>query len=186
MRLAPLAALLLVAGCSLLARSAPVQDRYFTPELTSAVVTAQKGATALRLGRVASSAVLRDRIVHRDSPVELGKYETYRWTDDPAVFVREALHRALFDRGPLRETDENLPVLDVDVLAFEEVRHGSARAGRVQLRWTLHDAKGFVDGMVTSEQPARSDDMEAIVLAISAALRDAAAKVAVEVSSRLR
>ena len=179
------ALLVFVFGCSLLSRSEPVTDRYFAPELTSASVHVEKAAAALRLGRVTASESLRAKIVHRDSSTELGKYETLRWADDPDVYVRESLRRALFDQGGLRETDDDLPSLDVDVLAFEEVRRGKQRSGRVQLRWRLHDEHGFADGLVTSEVPATSDDIDAIVRAISTALGDVTSQVKNEVRARL-
>jgi uncharacterized lipoprotein YmbA len=177
-------ALIALAGCSLLPASAPPNDRYFTPELTSATVHAPKSSSTLRLGPVSST--VHTKIVHRDSATEVGMYDTLRWADEPEVFVREALRRALFDRGALRESDDDLPTLDVDVLAFEEVRHGSARSGRVQLRWRLHDDKGYSDGLVTSEVPAKSSTIDAIVEAISDALAESTEHLASEVATRLR
>jgi uncharacterized lipoprotein YmbA len=178
------ATLIAVAGCSLLPSSGPVNDRYFTPELTSATIHAPKSSTTLRLGPVSST--VHTKIVHRDSATEVGMYDTLRWANEPEVFVREALRRALFDRGALRESDDDLPTLDVDVLAFEEVRRGSARSGRVQLRWRLHDDKGSSDGLVTAEVPAKATTIDAIVDAISAALAEATEHLASEVATRLR
>ena len=178
----------LFCGCSLTERSTPVPNRYFTPEIPTAHASAEHGTIPLRLDRVTSSSALRDRIVHRDSPVELGMYETLRWTDNPEVFVRESLDRALFERGPFRsDTDEDTPALDIDVLAFEEARSGHARAGLVRLRWHLNqDGKTIASGVASAEKPARANDIDSIVVAISNALREATSQVVRDVLAQIK
>lgn len=185
-----------LGGCALTSNAPPVDVRYFSPEalhgaygaapvrLTAADVEAPK----LRLGRVRSASYLRSRIVYRTSGVELGTYDDRRWTEDPDVYVRRSLDRALFHERPLAEVlSGDAPVLDVDVVAFEEDRRGAARSGRVELEYVLHDDRNVLaSGRIAVERPARSSAMRDIVAAIAAALDEAAAKTADVVAARIR
>ena len=181
------ALLLIVTGCSLggalTAKAGPTDLRYYSPEglevRTTNAVLAKPAAPALRLGRVTSGPSLRTHIVYRESSYELGMYDTLRWTDNPEVFVRRALERALFDDGAARESESgDVPTLDVEVVAFEELRSGIRRAGRVELRYTLHDDDRVLDsGTVVMERPADGNDMGAIVPAIAEAMQGAVAEV---------
>jgi cholesterol transport system auxiliary component len=183
-RCLPLLALL--AGCSLMAKGTPVDIRYFSPE--SAAATAPRSpstpaghaAATLEIGRITSSASLRSRIAHRESAYEVGLYETRRWTDDPEVYVRRALTHELFDHGAfVHAVDGRHPILDVEVVAFEELRNGPAAAGRVALRYELHDEHAVLaDGVVTATRPAAGSDFDAVVAAISAALAEATTELA--------
>jgi ABC-type uncharacterized transport system auxiliary subunit len=129
---------------------------------------------------VTSSPTLRYRIVHRESAVEIGLYETLRWTDNPDVYVRRALVRALFDDGALGQgVGGALPALDVEVLGFEEVRTTGAHTGRVMLRYELHDSRTVLaGGVVTAERPVTAGGFDAVVVAIGEALRGATNQVA--------
>jgi cholesterol transport system auxiliary component len=185
---------LILTGCSLGALTAgPAQTplRYFSPEgqeveTTSAASSA--GAPEVRVGHVTSSASLRTRIVHRDSAYELGMYETLRWTDNPEVYVRRNLDHALFDRGAARQAEsDSAPTLDVEVVAFEEVRSRSKRSGRVELRYTLSDDTHIIDsGTAAAERPAEDSSMAAIVAAIGQAMSQATSSLTARVTSRLR
>lgn len=177
-------ALIVLAGCALTSRSAPLELRYFAPP-AGAVAAAPAGEprTPLRLGRIGISSLMGARIVHRDSAVEIAPYETLRWTDDPDTYVRRALERALFDAQPLVEAvDGNARTLDLDVLAFEELRRGPQRLGRVVLRFELHDEQRVLDhGTIAIERPA-GPGIAGVVAAIGAALDAAAAQVAARVA----
>jgi ABC-type uncharacterized transport system auxiliary subunit len=177
------AALAILAGCALTSRSTPRELRYFTPVSNTAVTasTATAPGTPLRLGRIVPSSLLRARIVHRESAVELVPYETLRWSDPPETYARRALAHALFDS---REFDEvvggsNVPVLDVDVLAFEEDRRGDRRFGRVALGYELRDEhRVLAHGVVEVEREARSPKIDAVVGAIGDALSAASGELA--------
>jgi len=184
-----LALVLVLSGCvsggALTAKSEPVAIRLFSPE--DATVTTTTSASApttdapkIRLGRVTSSTSLRARIVHRDSPYEVGMYETFRWTDNPDVFVRRAIARALFDDGRAQQAvTGNAPTLDVDVVSFEVDRAKKQRAGRVELRWELRDeTRVLASGVARSEHDAASPSMEGIVAAIAAAMNEASGEIA--------
>ena len=182
---------ILLPACALTTKAPPIDLRYFSPEGVTATVSrrqAAQGAIRLRLGRVASSANLRDRIVHRDSEFEVREYETLRWTEDPEVYVQRAMANALFDGRELEQAVSGpLPTLDVDVIAFEEVRSGVTRGGRVALRYELRDDYRVLGaGVVVAERPATSNGVEQIISAIAGALTAATSQLADEVAGRLR
>jgi cholesterol transport system auxiliary component len=187
-----LLALAPLAACSLTSKSTPLDIHYFSPESAAApeppALPAARAATTLELGRVTSSASLRSRIAHRDSAFRIGLYETRRWTDDPDVYVRRALTRELFDRGAFaRAVDGRHPILDVEVVAFEAVTTGPSAAGRVVLRYELHDDRAVLTGgVVSATRPAEGTDFEAIVAAISAALDEATANLVAAVAPEAR
>jgi cholesterol transport system auxiliary component len=152
----------LLAGCALLSKQDPIVPRYFTPEdrvpeQPDARVVAGAETRQLRLGSVTGSSQLRERIMFRSSANELAYYEDLRWTERPEVYLRRALARALFDdRRLVRVVSGSAPTLDVELVAFEEVRT-PRRAGRVQAIVTLdHDRLGLLQHTITVEQPVRS------------------------------
>jgi hypothetical protein len=180
----------LAAGCALTNKAPPVDFRYFSPESeTTRERHPQAGgeSRALRLGRVTSGANLRTRIVHRDSPLEAREYETLRWTENPEVFVRRSLSRALFEDRSFQEAlDGPAPVIEVEVVAFEEVRTAHGRAGRIRLRWQLHDDRWVLGrGDLTVDRDAAGAGIEHVVAALSAAMEEATGDIAAAVSVRL-
>jgi cholesterol transport system auxiliary component len=170
--------LIVLAGCALTSRSTPVELRYFVPPIHAATAVAGEGPL-LRLGRVTPTTLLRERILHRDTEVELGRYETLRWTDRPEAYVRRALERALFDSHRFAQAvGGDAPTLDVDVLAFEEVRRGARRFGRVVLAYDLRDEQRVLaHGTVAIEREA-APNIDAVVAAIGDALDAATAELA--------
>jgi len=183
-----------LAGCALSSKAEPLELRYFSPEpaaTAAAAVPRPPSGTApmrLRLGRVTASSHLRYRIVHRDSAVAVDPYEARRWTEQPADYVRRALSRALYDAHPLAEAISGAaPTLEVEVTAFEEVVRPGGRAGRVELRYQLHDERTVLArGIVTAERPAARPDIELVVAAIGAAMDAVCAELADRVVAQLR
>lgn len=181
------AVLLLCASCidggALTAKSTPAEIRYFAPETatTSEAPATPAVRARLHVGRLTSSANLRTHIVHRESPVELGTYESLRWTENPEEFVRRSLEHALFEEHrPLEQAMSGpAPTLDIDLVAFEEVHDHDRRGGRVQLRYELHDEHTVISsGVVTIERGATDARIESVVMAISAAMNAAVSQVA--------
>jgi cholesterol transport system auxiliary component len=180
---------LALAACALTSKSRPLDVRYFSPDM-SAITAPVRARTPpfgarparLRLGRVTAGAHLSYRIVHRTSPVELGIYDDLRWTERPEDYVRRALERELFEARPLVEaTDDGVPTLQIEVLAFEEVDRGAARAGRVQLRYRLDGPEDVLaSGVITVDRNARGPAMDDIVAAIASALNAASSQLADE------
>lgn len=176
------AIILLLSGCALTDKAPPVEIRYFSPQeyrlaTREAVPSESARRVELRMGRITSSAHLRSRISYRATGYELGSYETLRWTDNPETYLRRELHRALFETRPLRErVSGRVPVMEVELIAFEEVRKSGDRFGRVSLHYTLRDeSRVLADGHVEVErQAAAGGGIENVVGAISAALAAAA------------
>jgi cholesterol transport system auxiliary component len=186
------AALAPQVGCALLTKSDAFVSRYFTPETGEPVpVPAAASGLELRLGRVNSAAYIKDKIVFRDSAYEVGYYEGKRWTENPEVYVRRAVERALFDRrGVRRVVYGAATTLDVDVVAFEEVlvpKH----VGRVQLSYSMMDDRVVrFARSITVERPiasAASDvRAEATVEALSTCLVAAVDGLADQAVAELR
>jgi uncharacterized lipoprotein YmbA len=172
-------ACLVLAGCALTSRAPPLELRTFTAEPPPRAHAAMPPRAQLRLGRVTASANLRYAIVHRVSSVEVEPYETLRWTELPDSYVRRALERALFDERPVSEVvSGDAPTLEVEVLAFEQ----TARGGLVTLRYELRDDRGVIArGTISSERPAGSPAIEAVV----AAIRDAMIASTEELAGRI-
>jgi hypothetical protein len=133
----------------------------------------------VKLGQVIAGSELGRRILRRTSPVEVERYDELWWTDTPDAFVQRSLSRALFDERPLQEAVSGPgPVLEVEVIAFEESEQG---IGRVTLRYRLLDGRAVLDrGEVTKEQAGEGDgkDFEATAIAIGRAMKAATAQVA--------
>ncbi len=132
--------LVLAPGCALLSKSDPVVPRYFSAEGAEPPAP-RSDATGLelRLGRVNADAYIKDRIVHRDSAFEIGYYDDRVWTERPDAYVRRALARALFDERGVTQLLSGVGVtLDVDVVAFEEVRN-PAHLARIRLVYVVYD-----------------------------------------------
>jgi cholesterol transport system auxiliary component len=124
------------SGCALTSKAEPLEPRYFTPErvaATSGDEQAHAGAAliaspggaplALRLGRIDSAEYLREYMAFRDSELEVGFYEERRWTERPDAYVRRAIEHALFEqRGVTRSVSGLAPQLNVELLAFDEIR----------------------------------------------------------------
>lgn len=176
-----LLACLVLAGCALTSRSKPPEYRYFTPERAehSTTRTPEEPRGELKIGRVSASEHLRFAIVHRNSPIEIEPYHTLRWTELPDSYVHRALLRALFDERPLQQAvSGNVPTLDVEVTAFEEVR-STRPTGRVALSYVLqHGSTVLLRGTIAIDRPAASADIEAVVAAIRAAMNAATSELA--------
>jgi ABC-type uncharacterized transport system auxiliary subunit len=174
-------------GCALLTKDDPLIPRYFSPGAETATDTAAPTAAAtsaeLRLGRVNSSAFIREQVVHRDGAHELGSYESIRWSEKPETYVRRALAHAIFDRRGVREVISGpATTLDVDVVTFEEVR-GPPHVGTIRLDYRLLDDRvvRFARSVVVSRPIGDAKGAaaaDAIVAALAEALGDAVEIVA--------
>lgn len=175
-----LASLALAAGCALTSKAEPRELRYFTIEATAA---APSGPVCgpLRLGRITAGTYLERAIEHRISPVELVPYDTLRWSEPPATYVRRAISRAVFAQGVEQAVGGAAPVLDVEVVAFEESARGG---GRVELRYELRDERRVLaSGVVGAERAARAAGIEATVVAIGDALAATSDELAIRVGA---
>lgn len=184
-----------LSACALTDKAPPVEIRYFSPERYETVGTeavdhepaAEKKPIRLRLGRVTASAHLRARIAYRTSAHEIGTYDTLRWSDNPEEFVRRGLERALFEQlGFSRVSSDSAPLLEVELVSFDELRRGDERVGQIALRYALWSDKRVVSsGAMSLEQPAKSAGITDVVSALGLALERATHQLAELVSKRL-
>jgi cholesterol transport system auxiliary component len=188
------------SGCALTSKAEVVQIRYFSPEqvkprLTGAGASSAPAAPApndaleVRLGRVSSGPNLRERIAFRDAAYELGYYEAWRWTERPETFVRRELGRTLFEEHGLhRVFGGAAPTLDVEVIAFDDLRLKPGRAARVQLKAILGADDGVIwEDTITVDRPVSADkpEIEDVVGAMAIALDAASEEVTNKVQSAL-
>jgi len=166
----------LLSACVLGGRPEPA--RYFRPEPPARVESALDGASeagsgaALRLHRVTSAAHLKERIVWRASDVEFGFYDARRWTELPSHYVEQLLARELFEiRGLRRATAGRAPVLEVQLLAFEEVLMPKHQA-RVEVRVLLVDSdrRSRLERTFSAAEPIADDDPVSVSRSIGRAL----------------
>lgn len=173
-------------SCALLSKSAPIVPRYFSPERSSRRARpTQRLAGAgveLRLGHVGSAAHLDELLVYRDTVSEIGYYRLRRWTETPANYLERRLARVLFEQRGLRQVVGGSPTLEVQLTAFEEVRHPRHLA-RVQVVARLDDGRVVrwqqtvtVDLPVVA--PKNGDATDVVVEAIGRALRATVDKIA--------
>ncbi|WP_044236624.1 ABC-type transport auxiliary lipoprotein family protein [Chondromyces apiculatus] len=178
------------SACALLTKSDPTTFRYYTPERlappeTPAELAAPKPdadpAYKLRLRAVRAAEHLKERIVFRDSPAELGFHDELRWAELPEDSLRRILSAALFENRKIQQVIAGAAAtLEVEMIALEEVRK-PRHAGRVQIMFLVHDGNlvRFRE-TVTVEHPIpedKEDEPEAIVGAISDALATAVDRI---------
>ena len=189
------ATLPLACGCALTSKADALDVHYFTPEgRTGASGSARSASKApmagpeLRLGKISSGANLRERIMYREHTHEIGYYDGRRWAERPELFVERALVRSLFDERALaRVVSGSAPTLDVDVVAFEEVRLPGRHAARVELRMVLSDERSVLaEGTYAAERPVSGEGFDAVVAAMGEALDAAVADVARRTDAVLR
>ena len=180
---------IVLAGCTLTSQAPPLELRYFSPEPRAWPTKHDERAprAVLRLGRITLAPHLHEAIVHRDSDVELAPYETLRWSDPPDAYVRYAVDREIFGASHVEQAVVgDAPVLDLEVAAFEEVRRGAGRFGRVELRYVVRDDHRVIArGIVATERPASNASIEAVVAAVAAALDASAAELASRVEAAI-
>lgn len=183
----------LLAGCALTSKGDALSIRWFDPaparsHLTSASAAQASPGMAIELGRVSSGINLREKIAYRDAAFEMGFYEDKRWTERPEVYVRRELARTLFEeRGMRRALAGQAPVLEVEVVSFEELRRASP-AARIQLRVLVHDERdALLEKTIIVEKPVPpgAKGFDGVVQAMALALDAATAQVANDVAAVL-
>jgi cholesterol transport system auxiliary component len=181
----------LLSACSsaLLSKSEPLDVRYFSPpsvESAGPSVPSGEARPELRLGRISAAPHLGKRIVFRSGEHEVGYYEKLRWTDNPDEYVRWDLQHTLFEReGLTRVMSGSAPTLDVELVAFEEVKEPRHLA-RVVLNAALVDGRLERFGRtIVIERPIEGDGPEHTVAALAAALHEGVGQVAGDVISQL-
>ena len=185
------------SGCALTSKADVANIRYFSPEVVRPRLTGADGsapgpatgAVEVRLGRVSSGPNLRERIAYRDAAYELGYYADWRWTERPETFVRRELGRTLYEgHGFHRVLGGAAPTLDVEVIAFDDLRLPTGRAARVQLKVILFEDAGVVfEDTITVDRPVPggAPKIEDVVAAMATALELASEQAANRIGSEL-
>ncbi len=179
-----------VSGCALLSKGELGTRRFYTLDQVAPLARTKGPAlnAELRLGRVTAGACGSELMMVRQSPSEVSFDEGRRWTERPEVSLRRALSRVLFEELGLRSVVRGEgPVLEVELLEFEEVRAPS-HLGRVTVTWSLSD-----DRVVSTQRTLRVERAvgtpalrgDAVAEAIGAAMREAVETVAREVGAEL-
>lgn len=182
--------LLVAAGCALTSRGEALDIRYFSAEPAMPAPAKPVGPpiAQLRLDEVRESSNLDTEIMHRVSPVEAGTYEALRWNEPPYRYVKRALAYELFELRPLQQILSGpAPTLEVQVIAFEQVSTGGRPGGRVTLSFQLSGERAVLArGTVTETAPARSAQIDDVVVAIRTAMMAAVVQIADRVLAALQ
>lgn len=185
--LLPCALIVGLTGCgALLDKAEPLNVRYFAPTIAAPAPSAGSGTQTLRLGRIEASDHLRERIAYRLSESELGYNETLRWSEEPEAYFRRALGRELFESKRFAHVIAGVaPTLEAELTAFEDLRPQSAV--RVEARVLVHDGRRVVlERTFRVEERRKDDSPTAIAEALSRALQQCVAQIALEVEDALR
>jgi cholesterol transport system auxiliary component len=176
----------LLSGCAIFSKAEQMSPRYFSPAtdlMPGGVQPGEPSKLELRLGQIDSAAHLEERIAYRLSDTELGYYQDRRWTEPPEEYLRRALAHELFERRRLgRVVAGAAPTLDVELVSFEQVRHGPPRA-RLALRFSLRDERrSLLERAIVVEEPlepaAAKEEAEQLANALSGALSRAVTQLA--------
>jgi cholesterol transport system auxiliary component len=132
----------------------------------------------------------RRGIVYRDHAYERGYYEDKRWTEWPEAYVRRALGRALYQSHRFKRAIGGTALtIEVELIAFDDLRLHAGRAARVELQWivfegseVLYEDTVTVDSPVAVAQP----EIEDVVAAMSNALDRAVELIAARVGEVIR
>ncbi len=181
-----------LAACLL--GSPPDPPRYFQPVLPVRAAAPAHGAggseaaaAPLRLARMRSSAYLSERMVWRVSDVEFGFYDSRRWTEHPPHFVEQHLSRELFEvRGLRRARAGRVPILDVELLAFDEVLEPEHET-RIVLRAILMDGQNLslLERTYTEVEALEDGDPASVTHSMGRALDRIVQRVANDIQAAL-
>lgn len=190
-----------LGACALTSKADLVEIRYFSPEVERSrpnPETQDAGrsdrALEMRLGRVSSGPNLRDHIAYRITRYELGYYDDLRWTEHPEAYVRRSLGWWLFQsRGLRRVLHGEAPTLEVELIAFDDLRLPTGRAAQVRLRVILFEETGVlleetitINHPVPDAKPGIDDLVAAMSIALDAAAEQVATKVRMALIERAR
>lgn len=179
------------SGCALLVKAETVKPRYFSVD--ARLDSGEPAAPApyqLRMGPASSASHLDERISFRLSGTEVGFYADRRWTEIPEEYLRRALERELFEtRGLRRVVTGAAPTLEVELLAFEEIKQEPPQA-LVAVRFSLRsDTQVELQESFELRAPIAAsvgdDGGEKLAQALSEVLQAATSRIAQRVVERL-
>jgi ABC-type uncharacterized transport system auxiliary subunit len=162
-----------------------------------AAVAAKPDGPVLVVGRIDTPEALQDgRIRYRSGPNEVGSYEYHRWTERPAMMVRELLVRKLRASGKYHQVQEASSTASGDYLIrgklheFSEIDNPGIQT-RVSLQLEVLDRKsGLViwDRHFDRDEPVSGKAIQEVVVSLDHNLQqvtsDAAAAIGTFLSTR--
>jgi len=186
-RLPLLLATVLAAGCSLLPEPEPAPRVYSVPVGAGPARGAGGDVGRLRVRTITPAAHLDESIAWR-SGLEVGSRTDARWSERPDVVVRQALLVQLFSDGRLVRSEAlDAPLLDVDLLAFEERLDGDAHEAYVALQAHVLDEsrREVLSLALEARRPFATDGdrNETLASALGAGLDEVCARLAGEIAA---
>ena len=112
-------------------------------------------AVEVRLGRVSSGPNLRERIAYRDAALRARLLRRLALDERRRrSFAASSVGRCSKEHGFHRVLGGSAPTLEVEVIAFDDLRLPSGRAARVQLKVILFEDSGVVfEDTMTVDRP---------------------------------
>ena len=156
-----------------------------SPNATATNGVAQRPSIAVE--RFSTVQALQDsRIRYRKGPNEVGTYEYHRWSDPPAVLVREALAHALQASGSYssvtdaRSTGSSDFVVRGKLIEFSELDSTGIQT-RVSLDLSVYEQKSghlVWTGTLSQDEPVNGKGFDAIVQSMERNLNSLLAQAA--------
>lgn len=168
---------------------------YYTINYPAAPASTMKpDGIVLLVGRIVAPEALEDsRIHYRSGSNEAGAYEFQRWTERPAMMVRDLLIQKLRASGKFRQVQESSSAVAGDYLIrgklfdFSEVDNPAMQT-RVSLHLELADRKtGLVlwDRQYNRDEPVNGHAMADVVSSLDHNLQQVIADSATDIESFL-
>jgi ABC-type uncharacterized transport system auxiliary subunit len=175
----------LAAGCSLLPEPEPAPRVYVVPLAAAPARSATRPVCDLRLRAVTPAGHLDEGLAWCTGP-QVGTREGARWAERPDVVLQRALLAQLFGDGRLvRSESLDAPLLDVELLAFEERLADDGAQAHVVLRARVLDAARrevlALDLQAQRPLDGGGDDAEALARGLGAGLDEVCARLAGEI-----
>jgi cholesterol transport system auxiliary component len=159
----------------------PVHYYTINPPATQVPAEAKPSGLVLVVGHITTAEALEDsRIRYRSGSNEVGAYEYHRWTERPAIFVRDLLLHTLRASGQFRQVQEAGSTAAGDYLIrghlqeFCEADEPGMQT-RVSLRLEVVDRKnGLVawDRQYHHDEPVNGKKMTGIVVSFERNLQN--------------
>jgi uncharacterized lipoprotein YmbA len=177
MKTLPLVLMLaVVASCA----SAPDLS-YFTIDQSASGMTDDD--VNLVVGRFTAAEKLdRHQIVIQETPTRIGYYATDRWASSLGEMVE---HKLAVEFGPAQKDRRSL-IVEGRIIAFEQVDTPSGPVARVTFEITIREGgsmryeEPLLEKAYSSEKPAASNSVDAVVQAMSRAVEEIAAAIAAD------
>jgi len=181
--------LLLLVTCATpacLSSSPPPAIDYYRVDLPDGEPRLSGPAGALRLRHVRAAAHIKERMIWRESGVEVGYSETQRWIEPPVDYLARAVTGALFHRDGWVQADSAPLTLDLTLVAFDEVLAPEHVAEVVLEARLARNGDTLLDERIVRRTPIESPTSADFARAIGASLKEAADDLAAHLQDALQ